>query len=213
VASEQGVLMSEASARRALAKDKPSELLQAEAQRESYEAKFKQSESDLSNLVLRARKDGTVLTRKLDEKIGHMVKSGGLVMEIGTLDPMTIKMALNEKQVRYVQKGQKVLLKLDAYPGRTIEGVISYLDPMPLSRDLPAALSARRSGDVATTVDEKGKEMPIERTFEARINVENPDGVLRPGMTAHGKIYAGKRPWGQMVAQSVLDLISLDYRF
>jgi hypothetical protein len=126
---------------------------------------------------------------------------------------MTIKMALNEKQVRYVEKGQKVLLKLDAYPGRTIHGVITDLNPMFLARDLPAALSARRAGDVATMLDEKGRETPIERTFEAKINVENPDGFLRPGMTAHGKIYAGKRPWGKMVAQSVLDLISLDYRF
>jgi hypothetical protein len=66
---------------------------------------------------------------------------------------------------------------------------------------------------VPTTVDEKGREVPLERTFEARINVDNSERLLRPGMTAHGKIYAGKRPWGKMVGQSLLDLISLDYRF
>ncbi len=213
VASEQGLLMTDAAAQRALAQDKPAELRQAQTDRQAFDAKFQESKRDLENLILRARKDGTVLTRDLDEKAGQMVKSGELVMEIGTLDPMTIKMALNEKQVRYVQKGQKVLLKLDAYPGQTIQGFITDINPMFLARDLPAALSARRAGDVATMLDEKGNETPIERTFEARINVENPNGVLRPGMTAHGKIYAGKRPWGKLVAQSVLDLISLDYRF
>lgn len=213
VASEQGLLMSEAAAQRAMAMDKPVELRQAQTERQAYDAKFKESQRDLENLVLRARQDGTVLTRDLHDKIGSLVKSGELVMELGTLDPMTIKMALNEKQVRYVEKGQKVLLKLDAYPGRTIQGRITDLNPMFLARDLPAALSARRAGDVATMVDAKGHETPIERVFEARIHVENPDGVLRPGMTAHGKIYAGKRPWGKMFLQSILDLISLDYRF
>ena len=129
---------------------------------------------------MRARQPGTVLTRDLKHKIGHMVKSGELVMEIGTLDPMTIKMALNEKQVRYVEKGQKVLLKLDAYPGQTIHGVITEVNPMFLARDLPAAL-ARRAGDVATMLDEKGHETPIERVFEARINVENTNGASVQG--------------------------------
>ena len=37
--------------------------------------------------------------------------------------------------------------------------------------------------------------------------------LLRPGMTSRGKIYAGERLWGQLVLQSLLDLVSLDYRF
>jgi hypothetical protein len=94
-----------------------------------------------------------------------------------------------------------------------IHGEIMDVHPMFIAKDLPAALSARRSGDVPTVLDAKGQEIPLERTFEARINVDNADGLLRPGMTGHGKIFAGKRLWGQMILQSLLDLISLDYRF
>jgi hypothetical protein len=32
-------------------------------------------------------------------------------------------------------------------------------------------------------------------------------------MTGRGKIYTGRRPWGQMVLQSLRDVVSLDYRF
>jgi hypothetical protein len=79
--------------------------------------------------------------------------------------------------------------------------------------EIPAAFSARRSGDVPVYIDAHGKEHPVERTFEAVVAVENADGLLRPGMTGRGKIYAGRRPWGQMVLQSLRDVVSLDYRF
>jgi hypothetical protein len=43
--------------------------------------------------------------------------------------------------------------------------------------------------------------------------VQNTGALLRPGMTGRAVIYAGKRPFGKMVLQSLLDLVSLDYRF
>jgi hypothetical protein len=54
---------------------------------------------------------------------------------------------------------------------------------------------------------------PVERTFEAVVEVENKGGLLRPGMTVRGKIHAGTHPWGKLVLQSILDLWSLDYRW
>ncbi len=212
-ANEQRVKMADAQVQRALGLEKPSELRQAESLRAEYQGKWEQSKKDTDNLLLRARTRGTVLTRELDKKAGHLIRSGELFCEVGSLDPMQIKMALNEKQVRYVEKGQRVNLIADAYPGTTIHGTIAEVHPMVMSKDLPAALSARRGGDVPTGVGPHGEEVPLERTFEARIDVDNSQGLLRPGMTGHGKIYAGRRLWGRLVAQSVLDLISLDYRF
>jgi hypothetical protein len=126
---------------------------------------------------------------------------------------MRIKMALTEKQVRYVTKGQRVDLKVDAYPWATLHGQIAEVQAVMLARDLPAALSARRSGDVATAMNAQGQEVPIERTFEASIDMDNSQGLLHPGMTGRGDIYTGRKLWGRLLYQSILDLISLDYRF
>jgi putative peptide zinc metalloprotease protein len=213
VASEQRQKVAEATMQRALAADRPAEYQQYASHREEYARKTERAKKDLDSLLLTAHTSGTVLTRDLPQRIGKLVKAGELFCEIGSLDPMQIKMALTEKQVRYVAKGQPVVLMADAYPGKKIQGTIADVHPMVFAKDLPAALSARRSGDVPTVVDSHGQEIPLERTFEARIDVENPGGLLRPGMTGHGKIYTGKRPWGQLVWQSVLDLISLDFRF
>ena len=119
---------------------------------------------------------------------------------------------MNEKQVRWVHKGQPVEIKSYAYPGRTLTGTIAADPVILVGQDMPAAFSARRHGDVPTAFDRQGKEVPLERTFEAEIEVDNHEGLLRPGMTGRAKINAGRHLWGQLVLQSLLDLVSLDYR-
>jgi hypothetical protein len=84
---------------------------------------------------------------------------------------------------------------------------------MMVAKDLPPALSARRSGDVPTGINQQGQEVPLQRTYEARIDVHNEGGLLRPGMTGHGMIHARKELWGKLLFQSILDLVSLDFRF
>jgi hypothetical protein len=126
---------------------------------------------------------------------------------------MRIVVPLNEKQVRWVHEGQTVELKSYAYPGTTLHGVIAADPVILIGEDMPAAFSARRRGDVPTAFDRMGKEIPLERTFEAEIQVDNRDGLLRQGMTGRARINAGRYPWGRLVLQSILDLVSLDYRF
>ncbi len=213
IASEERLHMAKMYVQRALGLDRPAELKEAQSTLDEYRHKAEQARKDVESLSLRAKTAGTVLTRDLDKQVGKLFRSGELFAEIGSLDPMEIKMAVTEKQVRYIEKGQKVDLRVDAYPWKTIHGTIAEVHPMLFAKDLPPALSARRSGDVATGVDAKGQEVPLERTFEVRINVDNSEGVLRPGMTGHGVIHAGRHLRGRLVLQSLFDLISLDFRF
>lgn len=210
---EQRLAMTKANMQRELGLDRPALYKQYQSQAADYEGRLAQAHKDLASLVLKSHINGTVLTRELDRKAGHLLKSGELFCEIGSLDPMRIKIALSEKQVRYVEPGQKVELRADAYPWRTIYGTIVEVHPMMVAKDLPPALSARRSGDVPTGINAQGQEVPLQRTFEARIDVQNEGGLLRPGMTGHGMIHARKELWGRLLFQSILDLVSLDFRF
>ncbi len=205
--------MAEAEVQRAVGLDKPAELKGAESTRAALEARLKDARHDVENLTLRSKTGGTVLTRGLEKRIGLALKHNEVLCEIAQLDPMRIKVALSEKQVRYVKKGQRVELKTEAYPGKTIQGTIADEPIMFFAGELPKAFSAQRLGDVPTYIDAHGREIPIERTFEAVVAVDNREGLLRPGMSGRGKIYAGKQPWGRLVLQSALDLVSLDYRF
>ena len=76
------------------------------------------------------------------------MKTNEVLCEIARLDPMRIKVALGEKQVRYVAKGQRVELKTEAYPDKTIHGIIAEEPIMFFAGELPKAFSAHRLGDV-----------------------------------------------------------------
>ena len=219
-ADEQRLRAAEAQLQRALGLGLPAEQKQWENHATGLRAKLQESRRSVEALTLRAKQDGavlthdtTALTQNPGQLTGRLLRPGDLFCDIVRLDPMRIKIALNEKQVRYVEQGQRVLLKADAYPGRTFAGTIASKPLMFVGQDMPAAFSARRSGDVPTGFDAHGKEVPLERVFTAEIEVQNPDGTLRPGMTGRARIFAGRRPWGRLVLQSVLDLVSLDYRF
>ncbi len=213
VTNTQRLAMAQANMERALGMDRPAEYKQFASQLAEGQRKVERSQHDLDSLTLKARSKGTVLTRELENRVGHLLRNGDVFCKIGSLNPMQIKMALNEKQVRYVEKGQAVDLEADAFPGRAIHGQIAEVHAMFVAKDLPPALSGRRGGDVPTGVNSKGEEVPLERTFEARIDIDNSAGLLRPGMTGHGHIHTGRRLWGRLVLQSLLDLISLDFRF
>lgn len=211
--TEQRLRATEAQLQRALGLEKPAEQQQLENMRTRYAAEFEEAKRNVAALELKASQDGIVLTRELEKKRGQLLRNGDLFCELTTLDPMRIMIPVNEKQVRYVAPGQRVELKANAYPGQTFHGKIAGAPLVPLGKNMPAAFSAKRSGDVSTFVDKEGHEVPVERTFAAQIEVQNSDALLRQGMTGRAVISAGKRPFGKMVLQSLLDLVSLDYRF
>ena len=213
LSTENRLRVAEAMVQRAVGLDRPAELKQTEINRASHAAKLEEARRDVESLTLRASVDGVVLTRNLAHAEGRLIRYGELLCELAPLDPMRIKIPLSEKQVHSVKKGQRVLIKVNAYPAEQFEGVIAEDPVMFYGEEIPKAFSARRTGDVPTYTDAKGREVPLERTFEAVVEVDNSAGLLRPGMTGRGKIYAGRRPWGQLVLQTLRDLISLDFRF
>ena len=177
------------------------------------EKRFADATQNVERLTLRSALGGTVLTHDLQLQLHRQLRLNEVFCEVAPLDSMRIVIPLNEKQVRWVRKGQPVEIKTYAYPGVTLHGAIAGNPVILIGEDMPAAFSARRHGDVPTAFDRMGKEVPLERTFEAEIQVDNSQGLLREGMTGRAKIYAGRYPWGRLVLQSFLDLVSLDYRF
>lgn len=207
------VRITEAVAQRAMGMDNPAEYREAMNMKSQAETALKQAKADLDHLTLRSRGDGIVLTRDLQSRIGSWVRLGENFCQISPVGSTSIAIPLGEKQVRYVKQGQRVELKSNAYPDRLFTGHIAEQPLLVMGRDLPPALSEKREGDVVTGVDREGHEVPLERIFQAKIQVDDPDGLLRQGMTGRAKIYTGRHLYGKLLLQSLLDLISLDYRF
>ncbi|MGA3171263.1 MAG: efflux RND transporter periplasmic adaptor subunit [Chthoniobacteraceae bacterium] len=205
--------VAEAAVQRALAEDKPDELREAQPIVDRMKKRLADAQQSVDRLTLRSKLGGTVLTHDLQLLLHRELHINDVFCQVAPLDEMRIVIPLNEKQVRWVRKGQPVEIKSYAYPGIPLHGTIAADPVILVGEDMPAAFSARRHGDVPTAFDRSGKEIPLERTYEAEIQVDNRQGLLREGMTGRAKIDAGRYPWGRLVLQSLLDLVSLDYRF
>jgi putative peptide zinc metalloprotease protein len=210
--AQEQLAVAQADVQQALAADQPAEVREGQSIVARMQKRVADAQQNVDHLTLRTALGGTVLTHDLQLQLYKRLNLNDLFCEVAPLDSMRIVIPLNEKQVRWVSQGQSVEIKSYAYPGTALQGTIATNPVILIGEDMPAAFSARRHGDVPTAFDRNGKEIPLERTFEAEIQVDNHAGLLRQGMTGRAKIYAGRYPWGRLVLQSFLDLVSLDYR-
>lgn len=102
---------------------------------------------------------GTVVTK--DASLGEMVQPEDELFTIADLGRVWIWIDVFEKDLAGVHLGDTVEVEVDAFPSQPFKGVVSFL-----------------SGSLETST----------RTNRARIEVENSDGRLRPGMFARVRV-------------------------
>ncbi len=132
------------------------------AQVEQAKASLDQAKTNLGYATITSPVDGTVLTRSYD--IGQTVQASLSAPTLFTiaedLGHMQIDTSVAEADVGRLQDAMKATFSVDAYPGRTFDGVVRQV------RNSPTTVS----GVV---------------TYDAVIDVDNEKHELRPGMTAN----------------------------
>jgi len=123
-----------------------------------------------SGLVLRAPVAGTVIAR--DVVVGQLADPSKTLFRIGDLSKLWLVAHVFERDAVRVQVGAQGTAAFAALPGKTVEGTIAWI-----GREVETA----------------------SRTVPVRLEVPNPDGVLRPGMSATVSIPVGETS-GQVVA-------------
>ncbi len=109
--------------------------------------------------MIRSPIDGVVNELHVDP--GEFVGQGDPVAEVVNTDIIDVRLGVPELDVRYLSMGQPVSVTVDAYPGQTWEGQVTFLA-------YKASLSTR--------------------TFAAKVTVPNSDGRIRPGMIARATL-------------------------
>jgi Cu(I)/Ag(I) efflux system membrane fusion protein len=104
-------------------------------------------------LLLRASMDGEVAEKLVTE--GQAVQPGDNLFLLADRSVMWVELAVFETDARLLDVGVPVALTVDALPGRSYDGRVTFIHP---------------SLDITT------------RTLTARVEVRNRDGRLRPGM-------------------------------
>jgi putative peptide zinc metalloprotease protein len=181
-------------------------------QRDELLAGLAEIDAKRAQLELRAGVRGRVLTRNLRDMQGRYLKPGEDYCAIGPEGDFEVLVPLSEREARFVQTGDPARLRLAGLPGETFHGEIVQKPLTTISGELPAALTARRGGDVASTVDQSGTEQLLEKQWYAVLKIREESDLLRPGMTGRVQVDCGRSSIGRLIGQKVLDFVNLDYR-
>jgi RND family efflux transporter MFP subunit len=97
---------------------------------------------------------------------------GQPIIELPDLSEMEVATEVSEIDVSKVELGQKVEIRLDAFPESLFVGSVT---------------------SVATLAKERGEENPA-KVFEVTVVIDNTSPILRPGMTASARIIVDELP-------------------
>jgi len=151
----------------------------------SARAELERSETGLREATIRCPMDGVVLVRdkEIGDGISSILTAGGnatQLMTLGDLSKMHIEARVDEVDLGRIYQDMPVLVTVDAFRGRVLEGSVERIAP-------------------AGSIDDNGIV-----TFEVRIAVEDPDKVLRPDMTADSKLVLERRDGTLVLPQIAL---------
>ncbi|MBC7553285.1 MAG: HlyD family secretion protein [Taibaiella sp.] len=91
------------------------------------EADLENAKLDLSYTIITAPSDGTV--SKVNAQVGQLMQAGQLIFSVVSDNAPWVVANFKETQYSRVRPGQKVTLKIDAFPGHNFEGKVSSLSP------------------------------------------------------------------------------------
>lgn len=111
--------------------------------------------------------DGTVT--QLYAKAGDMSMAGTVAAQVADLSELYLDVAISEIDISSIALGQKVELVFDAFYERSFTGVVSDI--------------AQTGNDRAGTV-----------SYPVSILIEDPEGLIKPGMTAGVSIFTAEKP-------------------
>jgi HlyD family secretion protein len=146
------------------------ELQSSEAQVAQARASVHIAKVDLERTTIRSPISGTVLQRAVDvgQTVAASLSAPVLFTIAQDLSKMEVRAAIDEADVGKLKEGLEARFTVDAHPGREFVATIFQI---------------RSNPNVQQNVV----------TYDAILRVDNPDGRLRPGMTANVRIVTERR--------------------
>ena len=130
-----------------------------------------QSGEAKDHFELKAPISGVVVHKNVNE--GDYIKTGQPLFKIVDLNTLWLRLDAYESDLAWLRFGQTVTFKVEAYPGRTFHGQVTFIEPE-LNRKT--------------------------RTVSVRVNVSNEANTLKPGMFAKAVVRSQVAHAGQVYA-------------
>jgi len=137
-------------------------------------AEIERSGEPVDHLTIYSPIGGVVIHKNATE--GMYVEIGMKIYTIADLSRLWVKLDAYESDMMWIRYGQEVEFETEAYPGEVFAGTISFIDPV---------LNAKT------------------RTVKLRVDVENPDGKLKPEMFVRAVVRAKVAQGGRVMDEAM----------
>jgi HlyD family secretion protein len=128
----------------------------------------------LSYTVLPSPVTGIVTVRQAE--LGEYVAAGTPVVTVADLDHLWVRAYVSETDMSRVRWGQAATVRVDSAPGKIYHGTVAFI-----------ASEAEFTPKTVQTNKER-----VALVYRIKVNVENPNHELKPGMPADVSFEAGK---------------------
>jgi membrane fusion protein (multidrug efflux system) len=140
----------------------------ADAAMKVAKSMFETAQTKLGYASITAPFAGVITKRYLDQG-ANVTSNNTILFMLMDMTAMKIIIPVQEKDLPRVAKGKKALIRVDAYPGQTFEGIATRLS---------------QAVDLTT------------RTMDVELDIPNQDKLLKPGMYANVTLVVGEQKNG-----------------
>ena len=127
----------------------------------------------MSDVTIRAPLDGTIIQKSVE--VGQIIQSasqnisgGTTLFQMADLTEMQVRTLVDETDIGQIKAGLPAQVTVEAYPNRTFAGTVLKIEPQ--------------------AVVEQNVTM-----FPVLVRLDNPDGLLKPGMNAEVQVLIARR--------------------
>jgi HlyD family secretion protein len=110
--------------------------------------------------------------------IGTMNNPGTQLLTISDMGEVEAVMMVDETSVPQVTIGLTATLSIDAYPGKTFQGIVTEVGSSPIPKNDPDLLSLTQGSEAIN--------------FKVKIRVQKPPETIRPGFSVTAEIVTGR---------------------
>ncbi len=110
--------------------------------------------------------DGVVLTKNYE--VGDVISAGAPIATLGIMTDCWVKLYIPSIQLGMIKLGGEAEVKIDAYPDRKFKAIVTEVNQQ-----------AEYNPRLSLTQRERAN-----MVFWIKVSIDNPDGVLKPGMPA-----------------------------
>jgi len=146
---------------------------------EGARASTRRAEEYLNKITVTAPMSGTVTSLDVEEGevavIGTMNNPGTVLLTISDLSTMEAEIKVDETDIIQISLDQEAVVKIDAYPDTSFQGVVSEIGNSPI-------ISNRGAIGVQEAVD-----------FLVKVGLSDPPLKLKPGLSATAEITTATR--------------------